>query len=721
MKCLKCGVDIYEGVKKCPYCKTPTESGTEKFKDFDFKYTITSAEQIKKIKETAKNTVQKKEGIADRLLNKIKLERHTVRRQSKQKATNEDLKDVPRRLNQTEPARRAEEMAKSASQRAAEFMPEGMARYTVRDMNGDEIQRNVAEEETLNAYTRIKRDKEPAVRSRRSRDRRHKRTNIKAIATVAAAVLCVAALVIGVTAVFSAVSKKSETDLPYTYIKDNSMYMVYKGKTVLLTENVIAESYIRAVENDETAVSAERAAKLAGLVRVSSDGKRVYFFDEYDPETASGVFKVINNGKAKRIKEVSQAVHNSPIVSEDGNKALFLKAADKNGDMGVLCYLNVKSGDVYELATDIDHGTFTFAGDGEWAVFLQNLNRVELQGDMYAKNLKKLKAEKVKVDSDVCMLFGEMPSGKAYIYGKAYDKSDKSFDIYAINKKNRILRLGERTSQPPLMQKTKDKLFVYGIADDGAYNLYSVETDSGKKEKIANGVKSVLMLSKDEKTVIFDKVYADKLADYYAYTKGRQPQKIAGNVTVDYAAVGGKPQMAVSEDCTRILYISKYEDFKGGGTLHLCEYKNGRITADEIVAEDVRSVYRSEDGQFIVAKDYSPTRKVFDVYLLEGKELVLLKDEVSPEMFGVAKKGNNIFCITDYNVEGKFGTLKRIDLKGEAEDIADEVFGFELVQDNVLFFRNLNESDGSFDLGLKKAKKKNIIELDTEVDEILNY
>ena len=39
MKCLECGADIYDGIKKCPYCKNLTQSATEddKFRNFDFK------------------------------------------------------------------------------------------------------------------------------------------------------------------------------------------------------------------------------------------------------------------------------------------------------------------------------------------------------------------------------------------------------------------------------------------------------------------------------------------------------------------------------------------------------------------------------------------------------------------------------------------------------------------------------------------------------------
>ena len=60
MKCLECGADIYEGVKKCPYCKTPTQGSDEgKFKNYDIKYTINSAEELKAISRSEAGEVKK--------------------------------------------------------------------------------------------------------------------------------------------------------------------------------------------------------------------------------------------------------------------------------------------------------------------------------------------------------------------------------------------------------------------------------------------------------------------------------------------------------------------------------------------------------------------------------------------------------------------------------------------------------------------------------------
>ncbi|MBR5615096.1 MAG: hypothetical protein IKW64_07390 [Clostridia bacterium] len=720
MKCVKCGVDIYEGVKKCPYCKTLTGAEEDgKFKDFDFKYTISLSDQKKlenTARESSKGTGADKQGLTKK--KKPMFAFPEIRRKSVAENNHEpEVKTVAE--TKIDASARAREMAKSASQRAAEFIPEGMARYTVRGVDGQEVQQNEPEE-SLSAYTRVRSTPEPIKEKRSHRTRRTRRSvDKKAILALCGAVVCVFAIVLGISAISSAVSKNSSVVMPYTYVKDNAMYMIYKNKTVKLSDAVITDSYLRGVEENDFAVSAERAAKDAGIVKTAKDGKRTYFFESFDPETGSGVLKYVDKGKAKKIKEVSQAVHNSIVLSADGEELLYLATTDKNGDMGVLYYWNDKMDEPFEIATDIDHGTFKFSGNEEYAIFLQNLNRVQMQGDLYIKSLKKLKDEKVKADSNVCRLFGTNPGGKAFIYGKDYDTSDKSFDIYAMNKKGRSIRLGERTTKEPLMQKTKDKLFVYGIADDGTNNLYTVEIESGKKEKIASGVNEILMLSKDEKTVIYDKVYTGKLADYYAYTKGKQPVKVAGNVVVDFAAVGGKPQMAATADCSKILYISEFESYKGGGTLNLSEYKNGRLVSQQQIAEDVYSVFRAADGGFIVNKDFSPSRKVFDTYLLKKGELTKIKEEIYPEMFGVSKTGDNIFCITAFGVEGKYGNLEKVSLKGETEELSAQVFGFGLNGEDILFYKNLNAEDGSFDLFLKRDGKK-VLEADSAVDEILN-
>ncbi len=720
MKCKECGADLYEGIKKCPYCKTPTGFDTDgKFKDFDIKYTISSPQELKAISESVKGAADGKKS----KVNKKKLFPFNIRRI--EKTDKVKTYTAGQTANTSE---KAKDFAMSSSHNKSEFASGTFARYTVREGDGTERQVASRDDYIINQYKRIEKAQEQKQErrysNRQSRRKQGFNFNINKSTLIAGgiALLAIFVVVLGITAIIKSASNSDKVMSSYTYVKDNEMYMVYKGKKSKISEQVICDSFVRYAETNSNAVTPERAAKNANIVMESKDGVYTYFFDNFDPETSSGTLKLVKSGRSKKVIEISPAVHNSVVMSADGKNLLYLQTTDKNGDMGVLYYWNANLDEPFKIATDIDHGTFGFADEGKWAVFIQNLNRIEMQGDLYVKSLENFKDEKVKIDSAVCKIYGVNPGGIAYIYGKDYDKTDKTFDIYAMNKKGRSIRLGERTNRDPLMQKTKNSLFVYGVSEDKTSNLYTVEIGSGKKEKIASGVSSILMMSKDEKTVIYDKVYTGKLADYYAYTKGKQPQMIAHNVVVDYNAVAGKPQMAVDKDTTKILYISEFESFKGGGTLNLCTYKKGEIVSEEQIAEDVYAVYRAEDGKFIVAKDYSTSRKIFDLYVLKGNEISLLKEEVSPEMFGISNAGDTVYCVVDFGVEGKYGNLEKLNIKGEAETVSSGVFDFDITSENdLLIYKNLNTEDGGFDLNLRKNKKRKVLEIDTAIDEIIGF
>ena len=689
MKCLECGADIYEGIKKCPYCKTPTQSMTEdeKFRNFDFKYTFTSEEQVRKLRDTVRGG-----------------------------------KKSPKKKNRIEKFFADRRAAKRAARRAARRSARIVAQVSP-DVPGTEAKVAAS---TKKPITRVKKREKTANTSKKSR---LKKINFKGFKSIDKKVKRIGALAVAlvafiwiIVAVAGLFSSKDNTVPSYTYITDNSMYMVYKGKNVLISENVINESNIRKLSETGNPGAAELAAKNAGLVKTTKDRTVTYFFEDYDLETNSGRLCMIKKGNAKKINKIADAVHNSIIMTEDGKGVLYLQTTDQNGDMGVLYYWEAGMKEPYKIATDIDHGTFEFADKGGYAIFLQNLNRVEMSGDLYAKNLKKLKEEKVKLDSDVCKLFGSSQDGNSHLYAKEYNPEDGTFYVTAINKKNRILQLGTKTKKNPFIQKKKNFIYILGAEEDGTNTLYNVDVNSAQKEEISSGVSNILMLSKDEKTVIYDKVYSGKVAAYYAYTKGKQPLKIAENVVVDYNVVANKPQMAASFDANKILYISEFESFKGGGTLMLCEHKKGKKTTEKQIAEDVYACFRAKDDKFIFLKDYSTSRKVCDVYLLEGDEMTLLKKEVSPQMFGVTKSGDNIYYISNYSAENGYGTLEKMDLKGNVQELASEVVGFDITAtDDVLFYKNRNTEDGSFDLHLIKKDKNNWELINKGVDRVLTY
>ena len=630
MKCPECGAEVYDDIKKCPFCKIPLkETGDDKFKNFDFKYTITSDEQIRAIRDSV-NQVAKESVVAGR----------TGERRS-------------------------------------------------------------------------------------SRRRRRRRKKINAVKIMRAAVVLIAValailIIFGVCSLFSMISKNDSVAKAYTYVKDNSLYMVYNGKTVDISENVISKDYLRKVDIYEGLPTGAEAARSANLVKKTEDNKIIYYFENYNPETNVGDLMLIRNGKKKKIELIAEAVHNSFVVADSGEEILFLQNTDKSGDMGVLHYYKRGMDAPFKIASDIDHGTYVFSADGENALFIQNLNRVEMQGDLYKKSIKKLKEEKVKIDTEVCAVYGTNHKGTTIIYGKGFDKEDSTFDIYAMNKKGETLRLGERTRRHPIILKKRNTAFVFGAAEGRTSNLYSVEISSGKKEKIASEINLVLRISEDEKTIIFDKIYDNKVSDYFIYTDGGQPQKIAENITIEGRNTATAPQVGLKDDYSEIAYISGFDSVKGGGVLYTAEYKGGKVGKKTVIAEDVYCCYRTENGDIIFAKDYSRNRKVFDLYISSKGNIKLLKEEIYPEMFVAEKNGDTIFYVTDFNVSGPHGGLEKMVVGKAAEQIASGVFSIDLTEHGDLFFcKNLNTENGTFDLLLAEEGKSSYEEIDKAIDVLM--
>ncbi len=633
MKCPECGAEVYEDIKRCPFCRTPiSEDKTEKQKTFDFTYTITSEEQIKMIRDSVNEVAEKA--------------------------------DAPKGARISGKSRRKKRMRRK--RRKAMFDSVKVMRALI----------------------------------------------------LAAMAALVALIIFGVCWLIGAIAKDDSVAKAYTYVKDNALYLVYEGKVTELSTSLISEDYLRKAEAYDDLATGVEVAKNAQLIKKSENNRIIYFFENYDPETNIGDLMIIKDGKKKKISKISEAVHNSLKLSADGEKILYLQSTDKNGDMGVLYYNKAGMDAPFKIATDIDHDTFVFSADEENALFLQNLNRVEMQGDLYRKNIDKLKEEKVKIDTGVSHIFGTNYKGTTYIYGKGYDKEDATFDIFAMNKKGKTLRLGERTWRKPVILKKRNTAFVFGVGEGHrSNNLYSVEIASGKKEKIASGVNFILRVSEDEKTIIYDKIYDDKVSDYFVYTKGGKPQKIAENITIEGRNTITAPQVGINDEYSEIAYISGFEAVKGGGVLYTAEYKNGKVGEKTVIAEDVYCCYRMENGDIVFAKDYSRNRKVFDVYISSKGNVKLLKEEISPEMFVAEKNGDTMFYVTDFNVSGPHGGLEKMEIGGNAEQIASGVFSFELSEyGDLLFCKNLDTAKGKFDLYMAENGDADYEEIDKAIE-----
>ena len=387
--------------------------------------------------------------------------------------------------------------------------------------------------------------------------------------------------------------------------------------------------------------------------------------------------------------------------------------------MGVLYYWKKGMKEPYKISTDIDKGSFGFSADCREALFIQNFDRVNMQGDLQAKSLKHLNEEKKHIDTGVCSSFGTDVKTDAYIYAKNFSLDDKTYEIYAKDKKDKILRLGERTNKPPVLQKN-GRIIAYGNETENTYNLYNIKVSDGSKEKLASDIKNIEYISSGGELIIYSKVYDEKIADYFVYMRGKQPQKIASNVSVDYKTVKAAQQFAVSKDFSKCAYIADFNEEKSGGALYTCALK-GRNAAKAVkAAEDVYFCSYSDNGKFVFGKDYSKSRQVLDVWALSGEKISAVCEDVDPELLAVSGSGENIYYIADYKVSGDFGNLMKMSLKGKKEQLESEVFAFDTGEiGDILIYKNINiENGGSFDFYMLKGGKGKLLEIDTEINNV---
>lgn len=735
MKCLQCGADIYDGVKKCPYCKTITQAVKEddKFRNFDFKYTITSAEQMDKIRESVKNTSKSGAKRKNKMGLKARIEKALADRRAAKRAVKravrrgEDPEAALKRLEakeETNPFLKDTAVTDNADETLSAYK---RVRKPQKDEKSLALTEGTKRTERKKSYDERKKryDRKPVMIRKKSSGGfgADKSAAIRRWVGLGVAVLFVALIIYLIVLFFGWLFGDSVT-ASYPYAKDNALFVVYDGENLAVSKTVIDENYIRKLSEMEEPKTVETVIQEENLIYCSEDGETVFFFENYNPETKSGRLRMMKDGDIEEIITVSEATHNSIAITEDGSRVLFLYAPDENG-IGTLCFWEEDMAEPFKIATDIDGGTYSFSQDGDWAVFLQNYIRSEKSGDMYAQNVDDTAEEKQKIDSDVCMIFGSDSDGEHHIYGKEFDPADGSFDVYAVDCDGQSKRLGEKTTRDPIIQKEENNVLIYGVDDDGidtTFNLYIVEVDSGQKTKIDSEVYSVFKISEDEETIVYNKMFNDSVCDFYAYTEGAMPLTVAKNVIVDPETVGDNSQIAISDSCERVLYISDFDPLKGGGTLHLCVYDSGEIDSESKIADDVHSCFFMEDELFVFTKNYSASKNFFDVYLLDDGEEILLKEEVYPEMFGVDKIGNNIYYISNFNVEGIFGNLERMSIDGEAFVVAEKVFDF-IIQDNgdVLVKKNLNNHDNIFDLYLLEEGEEACVEINTSVDCILSY
>lgn len=501
----------------------------------------------------------------------------------------------------------------------------------------------------------------------------------------------------------------------YVYSKDNELYAVHEGKSVKLSSSAVDDSYLTKMSVYADTVSAAEILNTTKTYTVSQNGRYIYYLENFNPEKACGDLYRIEKGKPSSKVKISGSVNNSLVLSKKGDTVLFLCSTDENGNMGVLYFWKKGLREPCKITTDIDSGTFCFSAESKTAMYIQNLDRQIMQGDLYTQNLVKTKEERVRLDSGVCRIFGTTHDSKYFIYGKNYDVNDKSFEIFSTGGKNGLTKLSERTRNNPIIREKENYVYALEADNDGTNTICRISVRNGKKEKLASGAGSIHGISKNGKILLFDKPYDNQTADFYTFTPGKQPQKTAESIAANVDNVHDTPQFAYTSNLKTFVGISDYSADRGGT---LIRTKFGH--EPETLAENVHSCYLGENGKIIYTKDFNEERGTADVYYVNDEKTILLKKEISPSMLAADKACEKIFCITDYDAETASGTLETVNSNADATAIDRNVFGLDSADNGDLFFyKNLDtDNGGSFEFCLLRGGKTEKIVLDKGVQTI---
>lgn len=706
MKCPNCNADILDDIEKCPFCKykilaesksshakrkkniniTQKESVSPKqTSEFDFTYTITSKEQIDLIRQAVADLDQTNDG------EKSTEVEVTVTRTPKNTNFEEELRKIKEEVSEN---------------------------YQIHPPKRENAQKNNIETETIekesNFFAVLHRSLKNGKRPNRKKNYRisMKGRRVLFFGICAALLLC---LIVGGARAIVGLFKSDTVVLPSYYIKENRLLQYYNG-----TESVLTEQLYLAGQENETAGETVNS----GLVHPSENGVYTYFFENFDRTNRTGDLMTVSDKQKNTKTKIASDVSPDILIADNGKSVLFIQNGNIDGNMGTLQYWSQGMQETWKIASDMDSGNFVFSQNGKQILFIEKFNTTTRMGDLYLMDIRK-EAERQRIDTDVCEVFGTDVSGKYFLYGQNYDAADKSYDIYVKTIDSEKRRIADHTALPPIISKQDARLYTYGALNAGAHNLYRVDLKNQKNEKIASDINGILKISEDETQVLFYKIYNTGYADYYICTEGQEAIKVADNVNsfvkTEHTVIS---QFAVSDDFSRIAYISGFDPAKESGALYVSRYRKGKLIQEsKKITDEAYSCTISRDGSTVwYASNYSVGRKVTDLYLYNFTESRKVADEVPAEQFTFGKLGNTIAYLTDYNAESGCGRLTVTNKKLEKTYTADDVAAFGRKEnDDIIFFKEYNQETHTFDLYFADADGNSVNRINTGVQYLLSY
>lgn len=488
--------------------------------------------------------------------------------------------------------------------------------------------------------------------------------------TVKRAVSAVA--VILVLIILISVIVPSSDNNSFAYIKDDEMYYstVSNAKGKQATTDLLDNS---------TSIG-----DIDDLVRLSDDGKRLFFIDKYDGSGYDLYFK-----KTSSLKKASEKI-----------------TSDVN---------------IYDIN---DKGTLvTYIKDG---------------GKLYQHNLKE---QSDKIDENV-MSFVASDNGKRIVYLKVQSGSDTyALDIYL----SKSGKAGEKvvTGVESIKYLSKDLKTVYFTNSN---ELFKVKIGN-EPEKISDGIRDVIKVY-DSGELYFVKDAGDSTSTLFYYDGKKEPVAIANNFysSEDYAedtpalvfyaenskegAQSNSYCVAVKDEVSaleydissidmdpagdEIYFIADADSQSGIGDLYRAKLTGREIKAAEKQDAEVFSGSFVADGKYLYVKNYDSSDSTGEVYL-NGK---LVGEDVYWQYINYSDENDTLVFFTD--VDEKSNATLNVFKGSKAKKVMDDVYMYSLSivpKGELLFIGDFDNGDGTLYICKNKKAKK----VDDEVSSVIRF
>ncbi len=685
MKCPKCQQNIPDNMETCPLCQADLkernfiQQETGRFSavdpskdsyDFDLQYTL-----------TFKDAGEIRQTIADMELEIGK--ENTREPLSVQKAEPEEKK----------PERR---------QRSIEEMEEAAQRAALR-----RARRASGGKKTLGErVSRREKEKEAALKSTRPRrkpsekDSRKKRRLVFGVVVAA----LVVALIIGMINLVANMVN-GEVTYPTLYTKGNQLYLHYDKKPVQLSTNFI-NAYAPEVEEEDSEESQKKDPKLyeakiateKQLIYVSADGLYTYFMENMDLNTGRGDLVYVKNDSPKTRTLVSISVYYDFEVSADGQSILFLRKTNDDGKSGELCYWDASLKEPVSVEQGIDSGNYLFAQAGKKALYIHGYDEEKKIGGLYAREFgKDAPAESKKIDEDVSFVFGTSSKGDYILYAKDYDVKEGTYNLYSVKAGENPAVRAEKAYLPPVIQTKAEGVYAYSDYEDNFQTVKYLDLAAGTGNVIADKVTRIERLRNDEMAMIYSQSYEEtNKSDYYLVNAtDNVSQKVANAVSDIEDASVRRTQFDISDDFTRVAYISGYSEKENRGALMTASIVNGYVGTDKRISDNAYGCNVSADGSVVrFAADFNEDLSTVNLLVHTNSNTVTLKENVGAGAYTFDDAGRiMVYAVDTKSAPINTGNIECVTTKGKVRDIQKGATSYGLKKDGRILIL-IHEGEG---------------------------